>query len=32
MPYEIAEDIFHLAKSRNIIGEVLVSDGGRSLH
>lgn len=32
MPYEIAEDIFYLAKSRNIIGEVLVSDGGRSLH
>lgn len=30
-PEEIAEDIFFLSKSRNIIGEVLISDGGRSL-
>lgn len=30
-PAEIAEAIYFLSKSRNIIGEVLVSDGGRSL-
>lgn len=30
-PEEIAADIFFLAQSRNIIGEVLVSDGGRRL-
>ena len=28
---EIAEAIFFLSQSRNIIGEILVSDGGRSL-
>jgi len=32
MPEEIAEEIFFLANRKNIIGEVLVSDGGRSLH
>ena len=32
MPSEIAEAIFFLANSKNIIGEVLISDGGRSLH
>ena len=30
-PDEIAEAIYFLSKSRNIIGEVLLSDGGRSL-
>ena len=30
-PAEIAEAIYFLSKSRNIIGEVLVSDGGRRL-
>lgn len=30
-PKEIAEGICFLAKSRNIIGEILVSDGGRRL-
>lgn len=30
-PEEIAESIYHLSKSRNIIGEILISDGGRSL-
>lgn len=30
-PDEIAETIFFLSQSRNIIGEILVSDGGRSL-
>lgn len=32
MPSEIAEAIFFLANSQNIIGEILVSDGGRRLH
>ncbi len=32
MPYEIAADIFHLAESKNIIGGILNSDGGRSLY
>ncbi len=32
MPQEIAEAIYFLANSKNIIGEVLVSDGGRRLH
>lgn len=32
MPSEIAEAILFLAKSNNIIGEVLITDGGRSLH
>lgn len=32
MPGEIAESIVFLAESKNIIGEVLISDGGRSLH
>ncbi|MBO7310310.1 MAG: 3-oxoacyl-ACP reductase, partial [Clostridia bacterium] len=32
MPMEIAEEIFFLATRKNIIGEVLVSDGGRSLY
>ncbi len=31
MPSEIAEAIFFLANSRNIIGEVLLSDGGHHL-
>lgn len=31
-PNEIAEAIFFLSQSRNIIGEILVSDGGRRLH
>ena len=31
-PHEIAEAIYFLSKSRNIIGEVLVSDGGRRLY
>jgi len=30
-PSEIAEAIYFLSQSRNIIGEVLLSDGGRSL-
>ncbi len=30
-PDEIAEDIYFLSQSRNIIGEILVSDGGRRL-
>lgn len=30
-PEEIAEAIYFLSQSRNIIGEILVSDGGRSL-
>lgn len=30
-PEEIARDIYYLANSRNIIGEILVSDGGRRL-
>lgn len=32
MPEEIAEAIVFLAQSHNIIGEVLISDGGRSLY
>lgn len=32
MPAEIAEAIYFLANSKNIIGQVLISDGGRSLH
>lgn len=32
MPSEIAEAIYFLANSRNIIGEVLVSDGGNRLY
>lgn len=32
MPMEIAEAIYFLANSRNIIGEILVSDGGRRLN
>ena len=32
MPSEIAEAIYFLANSKNIIGKVLVSDGGRSLY
>ena len=32
MPSEIAEAIFFLANSRNIIGEILVSDGGNRLN
>ena len=31
-PEEIAEGIYFLANSRNIIGEILISDGGRNLH
>ena len=30
-PEEIAESVYFLSQSRNIIGEVLVSDGGRRL-
>lgn len=30
-PKEIAEVIYFLSKSKNIIGEILISDGGRSL-
>lgn len=30
-PEEIAEGIYFLSQSRNIIGEILISDGGRSL-
>lgn len=30
-PEEIAEGIYFLAQSKNIIGEILVSDGGRRL-
>lgn len=30
-PDEIAEAVYFMAKSRNIIGEILVSDGGRRL-
>ena len=30
-PEEIAREIYFLSLSRNIIGEVLVSDGGRRL-
>ena len=30
-PEEIAEAVFFLSQSRNIIGEILVSDGGRRL-
>lgn len=32
MPVEIAEAIYFLAGSKNMIGSVLLSDGGRSLH
>lgn len=32
MPEEIAKAIFFLANARNIIGEILVSDGGRRLN
>ena len=32
MPHEMAEAILFLAESKNIIGEILVSDGGRRLH
>lgn len=32
MPVEMAEAIYFLAGSQNIIGAVLLSDGGRSLH
>ena len=32
MPHEIAEAIYFMANSANIIGEILVSDGGRRLH
>lgn len=32
MPSEIAETIYFLAHSKNIIGEIVVSDGGRSLY
>ena len=32
MPSEIAETIYFLAHSKNIIGEIIVSDGGRSLY
>ena len=32
MPYEIAEEIYFLATRENIIGEILISDGGRSLY
>ena len=32
MPKEIAEAIYFLANSKNIIGEILVSDGGRRLY
>lgn len=32
MPDEIAEAIYFLANSKNMIGSVLLSDGGRSLH
>lgn len=31
MPEEIAEGILFLSQSRNIIGEIMVSDGGRRL-
>ncbi len=31
-PAEIAEAIYFLSKSRNIIGEILISDGGRRLY
>lgn len=31
-PFEIAQSVFFLANSRNIIGEILVSDGGRRLY
>lgn len=31
MPYEIAEEIYFLATRDNIIGEILVSDGGRRI-
>lgn len=30
-PDEIAEAIYFLSQSRNIIGEIMISDGGRSL-
>ena len=32
MPWEVAKEIYFLANSKNIIGSVLLSDGGRSLH
>lgn len=32
MPSEIAEDIFYLSQSKNIIGSILNSDGGRSVY
>ncbi len=32
MPLEIAEAIYFLASAKNIIGEILVSDGGRRLY
>lgn len=32
MPAEIAEAIYFLANSKNIIGQVIITDGGRSLH
>lgn len=32
MPIEIAEAIYFVAGSKNMIGSVLLSDGGRSLH
>lgn len=32
MPYEVAKEIYFLATSKNIIGGVLLSDGGRSLY
>ena len=31
-PDEIADSIYFLSQSRNIIGEILISDGGRSLY
>lgn len=32
MPEEIAEDIYYLSQSKNIIGAILNSDGGRSVY
>lgn len=32
MPSEIADDIFYLSQSKNIIGSILNSDGGRSVY